>query len=187
MKKKIAVLAVAVMMAMSTFSIPAYAIYNGQQDEKENCLEILSNWIENIGEKIMEFFGWEENESEESDSCQGCSFEVESADTKVWMTNIGNEYFQFEVTPVEGGMKNLKVKKLDNLDKVVYQMPRIKAIEIYGEVIFVISANDKLMSLDVTSGKIKIISDNVTQFEWVNINGKNRLAFMDNEGKTQLL
>lgn len=187
MKKKIAALAV-VMMMMAT-SVPALAIQNGQQDvaENENCLEIFSNFLENIGEKIRKIFGLEEDELEESDSCPGCTFEVESADTKVWLAYIGGEYFQFEVTPVEGGLKNLKVKKLDNLDKVVYQMPRVKFIETYGECIYIISANDKLMSIDISTNKIKFVSDNVTQFEWVTMNGKNCLAFIDYEGKTTLI
>lgn len=188
MKKKIAALAV-VMMMMATFSISSLAIQNGQQDvaENENCLEIFSNFLENIGEKIRKIFGLEEDELEESDSCPGCTFEVESADTKVWLAYIGGEYFQFEVTPVEGGLKNLKVKKLDNLDKVVYQMPNVKFVEIYGDVIYIISANDKLMSIDVSTNKIKIVSDNATQFEWVSMNGNNRLAVIDNEGKTILI
>lgn len=188
MKKKIAALAV-VMMMMATFSIPVLAIQNGQQDvaENENCLEFFSDLFENIGEKIRKILGLEEDESEESDSCPGCTFEVESADTKVWLAYIGSEYFQFEVTPVEGGLKNLKVKKLDNLDKVVYQMPNVKFVEIYGDVIYIISANDKLMSIDVSTNKIKIVSDNATQFEWVSMNGNNRLAVIDNEGKTTLL
>lgn len=188
MKKKIAALAV-VMMMMATFSISTLAIQNGQQDvaENENCLEFFSDLFENIGEKIRKILGLEEDESEEFDSCPGCAFEVESADTKVWLAYIGNEYFQFEVTPVEGGMKNLKIKKLDNLDKVVYQMPNVKFVEIYGDVIYIISANDKLMSIDVSTNKIKIVSDNATQFEWVSMNGNNRLAVIDNEGKTTLL
>lgn len=188
MKKKIAALAV-VMMMMATFSISTLAIQNGQQDvaENENCLEFFSDLFENIGEKIRKILGLEEDESEESDSCPGCAFEVESADTKVWLAYIGNEYFQFEVTPVEGGMKNLKIKKLDNLDKVVYQMPNVKFVEIYGDVIYIISANDKLMSIDVSTNKIKIVSDNATQFEWVSMNGNNRLAVIDNEGKTILI
>lgn len=187
MKKKIAALAV-VMMMMAT-SVPALAIQNGQQDvaENENCLEFFSDLFENIWEKIRKILGLEEDESEESDSCPGCTFEVESADTKVWLAYIGSEYFQFEVTPVEGGLKNLKVKKLDNLDKVVYQMPNVKFVEIYGDVIYIISANDKLMSIDVSTNKIKIVLDNATQFEWVSMNGNNRLAVIDNEGKTTLL
>ena len=191
MKKKIAALAV-VMMMMATFSIPVLAIQNnGQQDvvKNENCLEIFCDLFESIEQKIRKILGFDEDESEETDSgdCSGCAFEVESADTKVWLAYIGNEYFQFEVTPVEGGMKNLKIKKLDNLDKVVYQMPNVKFVEIYGDVIYIISANDKLMSIDVSTNKIKIVSDNATQFEWVSMNGNNRLAVIDNEGKTTLL
>ena len=81
----------------------------------------------------------------------------------------------------------MKIKKLDNLDKVVYQMPNVKFVEIYGDVIYIISANDKLMSIDVSTNKIKIVSDNATQFEWVSMNGNNRLAVIDNEGKTILI
>ena len=194
MKKKIVALAVVMMMAMATFSVsvPALAIQNnGQQDvvKNENCLEIFCDLFESIEQKIRKILGFDEDESEETDSgdCSGCAFEVESADTKVWLAYIGNEYFQFEVTPVEGGMKNLKIKKLDNLDKVVYQMPNVKFVEIYGDVIYIISANDKLMSIDVSTNKIKIVSDNATQFEWVSMNGNNRLAVIDNEGKTTLL
>lgn len=188
MKKKIAALAV-VMMMMAT-SVPALAIQNGQQDvaENENCLEFFSDLFENIGEKIRKILGLEEDESEESDSCPGCTFEVESADTKVWLAYIGSEYFQFEVTPVEGGLKNVRIKKLDNLNKVIFEVPNVQFIEIYGENIYFISANDSLMAIDVTSTrKVKIISNNATQFVWVGVDGNNRLAFVDDEGKTTIL
>lgn len=189
MKKKIVALAVVMMMAMATFSVPAFAIQDsdGTQNETENCWEFFCDMFENISQKIRKLLGLEEPDETVSDDCSDCSFEIESLDTQVWLAYIGNEYFQFEVTPVEGGLKNLKVKKLDNLDKVVYQMPNVKFVEIYGENIYIITANDNLMSIDVSTNKIKIVSDNATQFEWVSMNGNNRLAVIDNEGKTTLL
>ena len=93
MKKKIAALAV-VMMMMATFSIPSLAIQNGQQDvvKNENCLEIFCDLFESIEQKIRKILGFDEDESEETDSgdCSGCAFEVESADTKVWLAYIGS-------------------------------------------------------------------------------------------------
>lgn len=185
MKKKIAALAV-VMMMMAT-SVPALAIQNGQQDvaENENCLEFFCDMFENISQKIRKLLGLEESDEIVSDDC---SFEIESLDTQVWLAYIGNEYFQFEVTPVEGGLKNVRIKKLDNLNKVIFEVPNVRFIEIYGENIYFISANDSLMAIDVTSTrKVKIISNNATQFVWVGVDGNNRLAFFDDEGKTTIL
>lgn len=185
MKKKIAALAV-VMMMMAT-SVPALAIQNGQQDvaENENCLEFFCDMFENISQKIRKLLGLEESDEIVSDDC---SFEIESLDTQVWLAYIGNEYFQFEVTPVEGGLKNVRIKKLDNLNKVIFEVPNVQFIEIYGENIYFISANDSLMAIDVTSTrKVKIISNNATQFVWVGVDGNNRLAFVDDEGKTTIL
>ncbi len=188
MKKKIAALAV-VMMMMAT-SVPALAIQNGQQDvaENENCLEFFCDMFENIRQKIRKLLGLEEPDETVSDDCSDCSFEIESLDTQVWLAYIGNEYFQFEVTPVEGGLKNVRIKKLDNLNKVIFEVPNVQFIEIYGENIYFISANDSLMAIDVTSTrKVKIISNNATQFVWVGVDGNNRLAFVDDEGKTTIL
>lgn len=184
MKKKIAALAV-VMMMMAT-SVPALAIQNGQQDvaENENCLEFFCDMFENIRQKIRKLLGLEEPDETVSDDCSDCSFEIESLDTQVWLAYIGNEYFQFEVTPVEGGLKNVRIKKLDNLNKVIFEVPNVQFIEIYGENIYFISANDSLMAIDVTSTrKVKIISNNATQFVWVGVD----LAFVDDEGKTTIL
>lgn len=190
MKKKIVALAVVMMMAMATFSSTALAIQNGQQDvaENENCLEFFCDMFENISQKIRKLLGLEEPDETVSDDCSDCSFEIESLDTQVWLAYIGNEYFQFEVTPVEGGLKNVRIKKLDNLNKVIFEVPNVQFIEIYGENIYFISANDSLMAIDVTSTrKVKIISNNATQFVWVGVDGNNRLAFVDDEGKTTIL
>ena len=190
MKKKIVALAVVMMMAMATFSSTALAIQNGQQDvaENENCLEFFCDMFENISQKIRKLLGLEEPDETVSDDCSDCSFEIESLDTQVWLAYIGNEYFQFEVTPVEGGLKNVRIKKLDNLNKVIFEVPNVRFIEIYGENIYFISANDSLMAIDVTSTrKVKIISNNATQFVWVGVDGNNRLAFFDDEGKTTIL
>ena len=82
----------------------------------------------------------------------------------------------------------MRIKKLDNLNKVIFEVPNVQFIEIYGENIYFISANDSLMAIDVTSTrKVKIISNNATQFVWVGVNGNNRLAFVDDEGKTTIL
>lgn len=187
MKKKIAAF-VAVVMMMATFSIPVFAIDNGQQDSTENCFQFFCDMFDNIEQKILEVLGFD-NEQKESDSeeCSGCTFEVESPDTKIWMAYIGEEYFQFEVTPLQGGLKNVKIKKLDNLNKIVYHVPNVKFIEIYGDEIFIINGNGQLMSINVSDTQTKFVADNATQFVWIGMNGNHRLAFFDEEGKTILL
>ena len=171
MKKKIVALAVVMMMAMATFSVsvPALAIQNGQQqDETENCWEFFCDMFENIGQKIRKLLGLEESEETDSEDCEGCSFEVESADTKVWLAYMGESgYFQFEVTPVEGGLKNVRIKKLDDWQKSLYEIPNVKQIE-------------------TETKKISIVASDVEQLVWVDMNG-NRLAYTSKEGKVNMI
>ena len=190
MKKKIAALAVVMMMmATFSFSVPALAtIQNGQQqDETENCWEIFCDLFENIEQKIRKLLGLEESEETDSEDCEGCSFEVESADTKVWLAYMGESgYFQFEVTPVEGGLKNVRIKKLDDLQKSLYEIPNVKQIEIYGVSIYLLTGNNQVMCIDTETKKISIVASDVEQLVWIDMNG-NRLAYTSKEGKVNMI
>ena len=196
MKKVIPMLLAIVLLA--TLSVPVFATDNNTcvqqvesvvdtaESEEENCLMFVQNIQTFISEKlsileqkVRNFLGLEQDAATDNVvDCSDCSFEVESLETQVWLTYIGDEYYQFELTPVAEGLKDLKVKRLNNLKKAQYIVPNIRDVQIYGTNIYIISSNDNLLCLSPETGKMKNICEDVSCLKWRTVNGNNVLTYV---------
>lgn len=196
MKKVIPMLLAIVLLA--TLSVPVFATDNNTcvqqvesvvdtaESEEENCLMFVQNIQTFISEKlsileqkVRNFLGLEQDAATDNVvDCSDCSFEVESLETQVWLTYIGDEYYQFELTPVAEGLKDLKVKRLNNLKKAQYIVPNVRDVQIYGTNIYIISSNDNLLCLSPETGKMKNICEDVSCLKWRTVNGNNVLTYV---------
>lgn len=204
MKKKLLLMWIALTVCLTTLSVPVFATDNNTcvrqiesvvETENENSWAFIQNIQTFISEKlniieqtVRKFLGLEQNAADDDVAdCQDCSFEVESLDTQVWITYIGDEYYQFELTPVveKEGLKNLKVKRLDNLKKAQYIVPNVRDVQIYGTNIYIISSNDKLLCLSTATGKMRNICEDVSCLKWLKVNGNNALAYVTKDGQVR--
>lgn len=205
--KKVTPMLLAIVL-LATLSVPVFATDNNtcvqqvesvvetaesEEDEEENCLSFvqniqtfLSEKMRVIGQKILEFLGLEQNVAVDYvTDCQDCSFEVDSLETQVWLTYIGDEYYQFELTPVAEGLKDLKVKKVANLKKTLFIVPKVRDVQIFGTNIYMISSNENLLCLSPETGKMRIISEDISHFEWIKVEGDNVLAYVTKDGQAK--
>ena len=205
MKKVIPMLLAIVLLA--TLSVPVFATDNNTcvqqvesvvdtaESEEENCLMFVQNIQTFISEKlsileqkVRNFLGLEQDAATDNVvDCSDCSFEVESLETQVWLTYIGDEYYQFELTPVAEGLKDLKVKRLNNLKKAQYIVPNVRDVQIYGTNIYIISSNDNLLCLSPETGKMKNICEDVSCLKWRTVNGNNVLTYVTKDGQLKSL
>lgn len=205
--KKFGSMLLASTVLLATLSAPVFAtenntcvqqvesVFDTAEYEEENCLMFIQNIQTFISEKlniieqtVRKFLGLEQNAADDDVAdCQDCSFEVESLDTQVWITYIGDEYYQFELTPVveKEGLKNLKVKRLDNLKKAQYIVPNVRDVQIYGTNIYIISSNENLLCLSPETGKMRNICEDVSCLKWLKVNGNNALAYVTKDGQVR--
>ena len=130
MKKFVSMLLASTVL-LATLSAPVFAtenntcvqqvesVFDTAEYEEENCLMFVQNIQTFISEKlsileqkVRNFLGLEQNVAvDDATDCEDCSFNVDSLETQVWLTYIGDEYYQFELTTVYEGLKDLKVKR----------------------------------------------------------------------------
>ena len=195
--KKVTPMLLAIVL-LATLSVPVFATDNNTcvqqvesvvdtaESEEENCLMFVQNIQTFISEKlsileqkVRNFLGLEQDAATDNVvDCSDCSFEVESLETQVWLTYIGDEYYQFELTPVAEGLKDLKVKRLNNLKKAQYIVPNVRDVQIYGTNIYIISSNDNLLCLSPETGKMRNICEDVSCLKWRTVNGNNVLTYV---------
>lgn len=206
MKKFVSMLLASTVL-LATLSAPVFATENNtcvQQVESvvdtaesdgENCLmfvqniqTFLSEKLSILEQKVRNFLGLEQDAATDNVvDCSDCSFEVESLDTQVWITYIGDEYYQFELTPVAEGLKDLKVKRLSNLKKAQYIVPNVRDVQIYGTNIYIISSNNTLLKLNPEEGKMRNICEDVSCLKWRTVNGNNVLTYVTIDGQVKNL
>ena len=208
-KKKFVSMLLAIAVLLATLSVPVFATENNtcvqqvesvvdtaesEEDEEENCLMFIQNIQTFISEKlsileqkVRNFLGLEQDAAvDDATDCEDCSFNVDSLETQVWLTYIGDEYYQFELTPVaDEGLKDMKIKRLNNLKKAQYIVPNVRDIQIYGTNIYIISSNDNLLCLSPETGKMKNICEDVSCLKWLKVNGNNVLAYVTKDGQVK--
>lgn len=206
MKKFVSMLLASTVL-LATLSAPVFAtenntcvqqvesVFDTAEYEEENCLMFVQNIQTFISEKlsileqkVRNFLGLEQNVAvDDATDCEDCSFNVDSLETQVWLTYIGDEYYQFELTPVAEGLKDLKVKRLNNLKKAQYIVPNVRDVQIYGTNIYIISSNDNLLCLSPETGKMKNICEDVSCLKWLKVNGNNVLTYVTKDGQVKNL
>lgn len=207
--KKVTPMLLAIVL-LATLSVPVFATDNNtcvqqvesvvetdefEEDEEENCLMFIQNIQTFISEKlsilekkVRNFLGLEQDAATDNVvDCSDCSFEVESLDTQVWLTYIGDEYYQFELTPVAERLKDLKVKKVANLKKTLFIVPKVRDVQIFGTNIYIISSNNTLLKLNPEEGKMRNICEDVSCLKWLKVNGNNVLAYVTKDGQVKSL
>ena len=204
--KKVTPMLLAIVL-LATLSVPVFATDNNTcvqqvesvvdtaESEEENCLmfiqniqAFLSEKLNIIEQKVRNFLGLEQNVAvDDATDCEDCSFNVDSLDTQVWITYIGDEYYQFELTPVTEGLKDLKVKRLSNLKKAQYIVPNVRDVQIYGTNIYIISSNNTLLKLNPEEGKMRNICEDVSCLKWRTVNGNNVLTYVTIDGQVKKL
>ena len=202
--KKVTPMLLAIVL-LATLSVPVFATDNNTcvqqvesvvdtaEAEEENCLmfiqniqAFLSEKLSIIEQKVRDFLGLEQNVAvDDATDCEDCSFNVDSLETQVWLTYIGDEYYQFELTAVAEGLKDLKVKRLNNLKKAQYIVPKVRDVQIFGTNIYMISSNENLLCLSPETGKMRIISEDISHFEWIKVEGDNVLAYVTKDGQAK--
>ena len=205
--KKFGSMLLASTVLLATLSVPVFATDNNTcvqlvesvvdtaESDGENCLmfvqniqTFLSEKLSILEQKVRNFLGLEQNVAvDDATDCEDCSFNVDSLETQVWLTYIGDEYYQFELTPVAEGLKDLKVKRLNNLKKAQYIVPNIRDVQIYGTNIYIISSNDNLLCLSPETGKMKNICEDVSCLKWLKVNGNNVLTYVTKDGQVKNL